>query len=193
MSRGCLIDERHNYLLDADLGVSTHFDHVETTFSFRTRILDYLWAGLPIVATVGDSFAELIDEEALGAAVPERDVESLAAAMESLLFDENAAEAARANVQRVRERFVWERTLAPLVEFCRNPVRAADKPALDAPPSRKATSLGTAAGRKRSSNHSGFRRDLDRVGYYLKSGGLSVVWERYRARRARMREAERGA
>src|SRR4029077_10583123 len=35
--------ERQNYLLDADVGVSTHFEHIETTFSFRTRILDYLW------------------------------------------------------------------------------------------------------------------------------------------------------
>src|SRR5664280_3299763 len=43
--------ERSDHLLDADVGVSTHFDHVETEFSFRTRILDYLWTGLPIVAT----------------------------------------------------------------------------------------------------------------------------------------------
>ena len=44
-------DDRQNYLLDADIGVSTHFHHVETEFSFRTRILDYLWAGLPFVTT----------------------------------------------------------------------------------------------------------------------------------------------
>jgi hypothetical protein len=36
--------------------VSTHYEHVETTFAFRTRILDYLWAGLPVVATGGDAF-----------------------------------------------------------------------------------------------------------------------------------------
>ncbi len=38
-------DERQNYLLDADVAVTTHFHHVETEFSFRTRVLDYLWAG----------------------------------------------------------------------------------------------------------------------------------------------------
>ena len=48
-------DDRQNYLLEADIGVSTHLDHVETEFSFRTRLLDYLWASLPIVATSGDS------------------------------------------------------------------------------------------------------------------------------------------
>jgi glycosyltransferase involved in cell wall biosynthesis len=59
-------DDRQNYLLESDIGVSTHLDHVETAFSFRTRILDYLWASLPIVATGGDSFAAIIEREGLG-------------------------------------------------------------------------------------------------------------------------------
>ena len=50
-------DERQNYLLEADIGVSSHLDHVETAFSFRTRMLDYLWAGLPMVTTQGDTLA----------------------------------------------------------------------------------------------------------------------------------------
>jgi hypothetical protein len=33
-------EERHNYLLEADIGVSTHLDHLETAYSFRARILD---------------------------------------------------------------------------------------------------------------------------------------------------------
>jgi glycosyltransferase involved in cell wall biosynthesis len=42
-------EERADFLLDADLAVSTHQDHVETRYSFRSRVLDYLWAGLPMV------------------------------------------------------------------------------------------------------------------------------------------------
>jgi len=41
--------KRQNLLADADIGVSLHFEHVETAYSFRTRVLDYLWAGLPLV------------------------------------------------------------------------------------------------------------------------------------------------
>ena len=36
-------------------------------FAFRTRVLDYLWAGLPIATTSGDVFGELIERERLGA------------------------------------------------------------------------------------------------------------------------------
>jgi hypothetical protein len=42
------------------VGVSTHRDHLETRLSFRTRMLDYIWAGLPIVCTDGDHFASLV-------------------------------------------------------------------------------------------------------------------------------------
>jgi GT2 family glycosyltransferase len=119
-------DQRQNYLLDADLGVSTHFLHVETTFSFRTRMLDYLWAGLPIVATEGDSFARLIHSHGLGITVPERDVDALADALERALFDEDFRASARENVRAVRERFRWHNVLAPLVAFCRDARRAAD-------------------------------------------------------------------
>jgi GT2 family glycosyltransferase/glycosyltransferase involved in cell wall biosynthesis len=184
-------EDRQNFLLDADLGVSTHFEHVETTFSFRTRILDYLWAGLPVVSTRGDSFADLIETEGLGATVPERDVEALAEAIEGLLFDDAVVTAARANVRRVREDFTWDRVLAPLVAFCRNPIRAADSVKVTSRLPKTVTKLAAASSGRRSSNHSGFRKDIELVVYYLKNGGLRAVVERIRVRRDRKREAAR--
>ena len=66
-------EERWRYLTEADLGLSTHRDHFETRISFRTRMLDYLWTGLPIVCTEGDAFAALVAERHLGAVVPPGD------------------------------------------------------------------------------------------------------------------------
>jgi GT2 family glycosyltransferase/glycosyltransferase involved in cell wall biosynthesis len=74
--------DRQNWLLDADAGVTTHFEHVETTFAFRTRVLDYLWAELPIVTTDGDAFGELVAAEELGVVVPAEDPVALAAALQ---------------------------------------------------------------------------------------------------------------
>lgn len=108
---------RHNYLLEADAGVSTHRSHLETEFSFRTRILDYLWAGLPMVVTEGDHFAELVTAEQLGIAVPPDDVQALAAALEIVLFDEKHRANAIKNIVRVREKYRWHRVLAPLLGY----------------------------------------------------------------------------
>ncbi|GAA3874327.1 hypothetical protein GCM10022381_16420 [Leifsonia kafniensis] len=119
--------ERANFLLDADLGISTHLDHVETAYSFRTRILDYLWASLPIVATDGDTFAPIIRSNGLGETVPAEDVDALAAAIEGLLFDEQrlAATAERVRVYALDQ--TWSQMLDPLIAFCQNPRKAADR------------------------------------------------------------------
>jgi GT2 family glycosyltransferase len=119
-------DDRQNYLFEADLGVSTHLDHVETEFSFRTRILDYLWAGLPVVATDGDSFGQLIDRRGVGITVPAEDIDALEHALFRVLDDDVArAEFGRRSVELAKE-FRWSQVLAPLTEFCRNPHRAPD-------------------------------------------------------------------
>jgi hypothetical protein len=179
-------DERQNYLMEADLGISTHFQHVETTFSFRTRILDYLWSGLPIVSTEGDSFGDLVAKEGLGFAVPERDVPALVTAMEELLYNDDTAAAARAQVARVREEFYWERAMAPLIEFCRAPVRAADRK-LDSVKAGKVAKRDKAI--TRPVRHTGIRRDAQRIVYYLQNGGPKAVVERFRARQERLKDS----
>ncbi|MGE3619117.1 MAG: glycosyltransferase [Acidimicrobiia bacterium] len=119
-------DRRQDFLLEADVGVSTHFDHVETEFSFRTRILDYLWAGLPIVATDGDSFASLLTEAGAGQVVPAEDVDALEAALERLLTDDELARSQAQGSRALGEALRWQRVLEPLLAFCRAPARAPD-------------------------------------------------------------------
>ncbi len=119
-------DDRQNYLMEADVGVSLHFEHIETSYSFRTRILDYLWTGLPIVATAGDGFADIISAEGIGTVVPGEDVNAVAGALVAILSDPRAREASRARAAQVAARFRWSVLLAPLVAFCAEPRRAPD-------------------------------------------------------------------
>lgn len=118
-------EDRINYLLDADLGVSTHFDHVETAFSFRTRILDYLWAGLPIVSTAGDTFAPIIQERNLGKVVDPESTDDLTSAILEVLFGEEHEAIAR-NVTTFGQEMTWSKVLQPLVNFCKQPRHSAD-------------------------------------------------------------------
>lgn len=106
--------ERHNDLLDAAIGVSIHFDHLETRYSFRTRMLDYIWTELPIVATKGDSFAELIEQHNLGSVVPYQDPEAIAQAILSLLDDQQKVDEIKANLREIRTQFYWDTVLKPV-------------------------------------------------------------------------------
>ena len=118
--------ERARWLAEADLGVSTHRDHLETHFAFRTRMLDYVWARLPIVCTDGDVFARLVRSEGLGATVPPGDAAALAAAIDRLLDDEAGRAAAREALGRVGRDLQWSRVVAPLARFLESPASAAD-------------------------------------------------------------------
>jgi glycosyltransferase involved in cell wall biosynthesis len=118
--------DRQDYLLDADIGVSLHHDNAETRYSFRTRQLDYLWAAIPVVSTVGDMFAELVQAEGTGLTVPAEDAAAVADAIGGLLDDPALAAACRARAAEVRPRFRWSQVLEPLAQFCRQPRRAPD-------------------------------------------------------------------
>lgn len=170
---------RGSYLIEADAGVSMHFDHIETAFSFRTRVLDYLWAELPMVVTDGDYFAELVRTEQLGIVVPATDVPALEAALERVLYDEEFIETARQNIRRVREAFYWERTLAPLVAFVNNPVRARD--------ARKSTGPSRNRGEEARPRRMKRRmvrplRDAGRIWNSLRTAGVSTTLRKVRRR-----------
>lgn len=96
--------ERGSWLLDADIGVSAHLDVAENHYAFRTRVLDYLWAGLPCVLTVGDALADAAQREGFGRVAPVGDVEAWAGHLGALTADpparrrEGAAAAATASL-----------------------------------------------------------------------------------------------
>ncbi|NKQ57840.1 glycosyltransferase [Amycolatopsis sp. K13G38] len=164
--------ERQNWLLDADCGVTTHFEHVETTFAFRTRVLDYLWAGLPIVTTDGDAFADLVRAENLGVVVPATDEKALADALERALYDSEFVADCKRNIEAVAQRFAWPEVLTPLVEFCRDPRPAADR----LPGSADLVVSDPLRGKEL------IRRDLELVREYLTDGGPKELARRVAGR-----------
>lgn len=112
-------DQRENYLLEADLGITTHFDTLETTFSFRTRMLDYLWAGLPVVSTEGDVFANQIRTLNLGEVAPFESPEYIADSILRLISDKNLYSEAKTNVLNLRKEYYWDLVVLPLVNVLR--------------------------------------------------------------------------
>jgi glycosyltransferase involved in cell wall biosynthesis len=114
-------------LLEADIGVSLHQVSVETRFSFRTRILDYLWAGLPIIATECDSMADLIRSEELGAVVPPQDVDAVVDALVALATDASRRRACGERSRAAAQQFRWSVVAKPLADYCAAPSQAPDR------------------------------------------------------------------
>lgn len=119
--------DRQNYLLESDIGISCHPEHLETRFSFRTRILDYIWAGLPVIATEGDAMEEVIRENEIGKTVRPGDPVELAETIDLLLEDDSLRTRCRENEGNLAEKYRWEVVAQPLVQFCQQPALAADR------------------------------------------------------------------
>ncbi|WP_075883845.1 glycosyltransferase [Candidatus Protochlamydia sp. W-9] len=113
-------NERHNSFLDATIGVSTHFDHLETRYSFRTRMLDYIWTGLPILATEGDSFAELIEQNKLGITISYNDEESLINAITLMVDHPDLITEFQNQLTSIRPLFHWNKIIEPINHMIAN-------------------------------------------------------------------------
>jgi glycosyltransferase involved in cell wall biosynthesis len=103
-------------LLESDVALSLHFDTLETRLAFRSRVFDYIWAGLPIVSTAGDATSELVAAHGLGSVVGVQDVEGIA--REVLRWLGTRREDTAALFSRAQQQFTWEQAALPLIAFC---------------------------------------------------------------------------
>ncbi|HAJ94797.1 MAG TPA: hypothetical protein DCP02_01065, partial [Actinobacteria bacterium] len=120
-------DMRQTLLLESDAGLSIHQERIETEFSYRTRVMDYIWAGLPVITTEGDAIANMVKEENIGEVVKYENTTQLARVIESILSNRSLQDIYKKNIKKIRARFYWENVTKPLVKYCRNPSYAVDK------------------------------------------------------------------
>ncbi len=132
-------ERRFDLLREVDLMVSPHRAGLESDLALRTRFLEALAAGCPVVASDGGTIARLLREHGAGWVVPPEDPEALAEALRDVLAG-SEVEPRRAAGWRLAEAHRWPRVLAPLVDFLAAPrvdatkSRFAFRPATVSPP-----------------------------------------------------------
>jgi glycosyltransferase involved in cell wall biosynthesis len=111
---------RYDLLRDVDALVAPHRVTIETHLSMRTRFLDALAAGCPVITTEGGSMSRLLRERKAGWVVPPEDPLALRQALFEVTEDTNQ-ESREAAAKEIAAQFSWERVLQPLIQFCREP------------------------------------------------------------------------
>lgn len=112
--------ERGRYFRRADIGVSIHKTHFETRYAFRTRMLDYIKHGCPILCSEGDYFADLTAREGLGVVVGSGDREAIARGILELAGNPGLRAEIRSRMEKIRPRFQWSEAAAPLLAWCKD-------------------------------------------------------------------------
>jgi glycosyltransferase involved in cell wall biosynthesis len=111
--------ERGSWLLDADCLISTHRDHLEANFSYRTRLLDCFWAGVPAVCTGGDELSDMLAASGGGVRVPYGDPDAAADGIVQVLGA--GRESYRDRLIAARPEHVWPRVIEPLEHLVQLP------------------------------------------------------------------------
>lgn len=118
---------RQAFLLDSDAGLSIHNERIETEFSYRTRVMDYIWARLPVITTEGDSIARIVKSENIGEVVKYENTHQLARVIESAVTNKSLREIYSKNLNRIAPKFYWENVTRPLVKYCVDSYYSPDK------------------------------------------------------------------
>ena len=114
-------DRRFELPQVCDLAVVTHRPGLETDLSLRTRLVDLLWLGLPVIATRGGTMSRVIDEIGAGATIPAGVPQALVAAVRRLLDDSAARQGAARAGRSWAARRRWRDVAEPLLEFAAQP------------------------------------------------------------------------
>jgi len=140
--------DRANLLLDATVAVSLHRQHLEMTYAaIRSRVLDYLWVGLPAVLSDGDPAAALAREHGFALVTPPEDPEAVAQALITLLTDESRRAELADRARALAPQYTWANVVRPIVRFLeaapmrkpRSASRQRSIPAASSPPTAERT------------------------------------------------------
>jgi glycosyltransferase involved in cell wall biosynthesis len=130
-------ERRWDLLRDVDVLVAPHRPGVETLLSFRTRFVEALAVGCPVVTTEGGTVSRMLRDAGAGWVVPAGDVGALRAALTTALGDVVERRVRGERGRELSRRFEWDSVLDPLVRFCTAPCRDVSKDVfVQSPPTR---------------------------------------------------------
>ncbi len=115
-------ERRYDLLRDVDAMTACHDPGLETDLSLRTRFIDALAVGCPVLTTEGGAVGRLLRERDAGLVLPCGDVDAMRSGLAELVEGgpEVLARAARGR-ELARRHYSWEAVLAPLAAFLAAP------------------------------------------------------------------------
>ncbi|HVT01815.1 MAG TPA: glycosyltransferase family 4 protein [Thermoanaerobaculia bacterium] len=114
-------DQRAGFYDRFTAALLTFPQSLETDLSLRTRVLDYLWAGIPVVTSSARGTDQILRQYDAGMIINSLDPSEYASAIISLIRDDHRRETMITSSQRFVADHQWERVLEPLLSFCRKP------------------------------------------------------------------------
>lgn len=120
-------EERNNWYKEADVVVNLHHQAKETIYSWRTRIVDYIWGEIPIISTGGDEVTEYLAKNNAAIILKENSVEEISGNIENIYKDKNILPEIKNNISSIKKEFYWDLITKNVAEFVRSGKISSDR------------------------------------------------------------------
>lgn len=108
--------DRGDWYLDADMTILANQPGIENAVAWRTRVVDYLWARVPVATNGGDPIGDELIAAGAAVRIDVADPRSTAAAIAGVLKDPAARAAMQQQCGALREKYLWPTVVEPLLE-----------------------------------------------------------------------------
>lgn len=109
-------DDRINWYSGADVVISINQPGDENEFSWRTRVMDYVWGELAIITNGGDPLSEQLLAKQAAIRLDDLSANSITLTIQQLFKDRKELKTVRDNVRSVKASYFWDTLVLPVVE-----------------------------------------------------------------------------
>lgn len=101
-------DDRADWYLDSDAVILINKIGVENTLAWRTRLVDYVWADLPIITNGGDPLSDILEENKAVKILTSLEKDNLVKEISGFIDDKDSLKNIFKNMQKVRSTLYWD-------------------------------------------------------------------------------------
>jgi glycosyltransferase involved in cell wall biosynthesis len=121
-----------DYYRESDVGLNIDAQHYETTYGTRTRLVEMIASGLPVITSLGSELSALLDQQGAGLTFVPGDQQGLGKQILTLAKDDHlCSQMAHRALSYARHELSFAATTAPVRAWVREPQLAPDKAPAD--------------------------------------------------------------
>ena len=100
-------EERYRWYREADVVVNLHNITKESSYAWRTRVIDFIGGEIPIITSPGDEISDLLREKQAGIVLEKNDGKEVSAALKKVYEDRELLKQIKQNLQKIKPDLYW--------------------------------------------------------------------------------------
>ncbi len=119
-------EKRADWYLDSDMVVVINKEGEENELSWRTRLVDFMWADLPLLTNGGDPLGDSLIANQAAQKLHGLSPETIAADLLEVLQNDAKLKELKHNLASLKDQYYWDVVTAKLDQYINNGIRAKD-------------------------------------------------------------------